>query len=178
MSDTVVRCTRCRRERQPCEMKRDPRYTTGLSSYCKQCHQAASVAWQKGNPERLNKTRRARYAAKKNQLNAARRAQYKPDQARASRRAYLYRIDETWFAKTLAAQGGGCAICGEQPSGDRRDLHVDHDHSCCARTPTCGACNRGILCHACNTALHAVEAKPGWLAGALAYLQRTTHHER
>ena len=43
----------------------------------------------------------------------------------------------------LAAQGGGCAICGNAPK--TRRLHVDHDHKT-------GAV-RGVLCFNCNQAL-------------------------
>jgi hypothetical protein len=47
----------------------------------------------------------------------------------------------------LAAQGGGCAICGTKPK--TRRLDVDHDHKT-GRV-------RGLLCHRCNRAL------PGWV---------------
>jgi Recombination endonuclease VII len=43
----------------------------------------------------------------------------------------------------LAAQAGGCAICGKKPR--KRYLAVDHDH----RTGRV----RGLLCYMCNTAL-------------------------
>ena len=43
----------------------------------------------------------------------------------------------------LAAQGGGCAICGNAPK--TRRLHVDHDH----KTGKV----RGLLCHVHNRRL-------------------------
>ena len=43
----------------------------------------------------------------------------------------------------LAAQGGGCAICGNPPK--TRRLHVDHDH----KTGEV----RGLLCHVHNRRL-------------------------
>ena len=51
------------------------------------------------------------------------------------------------YARLLAAQGGGCAICGNPPK--TRRLHVDHDHKT-GRV-------RGLLCHRCNRAL------PNWV---------------
>ena len=35
----------------------------------------------------------------------------------------------------------GCAVCGTH-----EDLCVDHDHSCCPGSRTCGKCIRGALC--------------------------------
>jgi hypothetical protein len=66
------------------------------------------------------------------------------------------------YEATLAAQGGGCAICGEScPTG--RVLAVDHDH-------VTGAV-RGLLCAPCNWGLSRAEL-PGWLDAARAYLDR------
>ena len=63
----------------------------------------------------------------------------------------------------LAAQGGGCAICGNAPK--TRRLHVDHDH----KTGKV----RGLLCHRCNRALpNWVDVV--WLYAAREYLWRTT----
>lgn len=47
----------------------------------------------------------------------------------------------------LAAQGGGCAICGNPPK--TRRLATDHDHAT--------GKVRGLLCHRCNRAL------PTWI---------------
>lgn len=163
-------CRKCGQTKPASEMKRDARYTGGLSSYCKACHQAASVAWQKANPERLNETRRRRYERQKERLNAARRESYDRNTARWVNLWRLYGVDRDWYERTLANQGGGCAICGAKPSESKRAFHVDHDHKCCSRAPTCKRCNRGILCHSCNTALHAIERNPGWTDAALQYL--------
>jgi Recombination endonuclease VII len=68
----------------------------------------------------------------------------------------------------IAAQGGGCAICG-RPYPQYR-LNQDHDHACCKRprgkkgnTATfCGKCCRGWLCYLCNR----------WAIGALEYMAK------
>ena len=62
----------------------------------------------------------------------------------------------------LAAQGGGCAICGNPPK--TRRLHVDHDH----KTGKV----RGLLCHRCNRRLDTT-VTPEWLKAAWRYLVRT-----
>lgn len=69
------------------------------------------------------------------------------------RRYYQITLEE--YNAKLAAQGGGCAICGktrEQQGG--RALSVDHSHNCPAghgAEKGCPSCVRGILCSACNT---------------------------
>ena len=67
------------------------------------------------------------------------------------------------YERMLAAQGGGCAICGALPK--TRRLHVDHDH----KTGEI----RGLLCYRCNKALMPWVG-PWWLDQAWMYLNRTT----
>lgn len=98
-------------------------------------------------------------------LQAEARDKYRenPDmQARRKRRYVLrlYGISLETYEAVLAAQGGVCAICREQP--DDRALAVDHDHET-------GAV-RGLLCGLCNMSLGRVES-PGWLDAARAYLE-------
>jgi len=71
-----------------------------------------------------------------------------------------HRVTVEWYEATLAAQAGGCAICGELPT--RKKLAVDHNH-------TTGV-NRGLLCDICNTALERMETVENWHDKAIAYL--------
>ena len=57
------------------------------------------------------------------------------------------------YEALLAAQGGGCALCGNPPK--TRRLDVDHDH----RTGQI----RGLLCSRCNQAIPSERLMPrGW----------------
>lgn len=169
--EPIKTCTRCGQSKPGSAMGRDKRRADGISSFCKTCHQAASVAWQKANPERLNATRRARYAKRKDEINATRRAAYDGAAVRGQRLLYLYGLTVDAYDALLAKQGGGCAICGVKPEAGDRAFHVDHDHACCPKAPTCTKCTRGILCHGCNTALTMIENNPQWAANAHAYLE-------
>ena len=63
----------------------------------------------------------------------------------------------------FAAQGYGCAICGEKETRTGRDWHFDHDH-------TTGNF-RGILCHGCNTGLGGFRDEIAALENAIKYLK-------
>jgi hypothetical protein len=65
------------------------------------------------------------------------------------------------FDAMLAAQGGGCAICGRSaPEGT--SLHVDNDHET-------GAV-RGLLCFTCNGALGMFTENEEFLVRAVDYV--------
>lgn len=67
------------------------------------------------------------------------------------------------YDRMLAAQGGGCAICGRPPRDDI-SLHVDHDHE----TERI----RGLLCFPCNNTLGDFNDDPVRLYAAANYLAR------
>jgi hypothetical protein len=49
------------------------------------------------------------------------------------------------YEAQLAAQGGGCAICGHMPKPGQRRLSIDHNHKTGeGRGLLCGNCNRGL----------------------------------
>lgn len=73
------------------------------------------------------------------------------------------------YAEMLAAQGGGCALCGNGISHQSRDgrenrLAVDHDHET-------GAV-RGLLCVRCNRGIGYLNDDPVLLRAAADYLDR------
>jgi hypothetical protein len=76
-----------------------------------------------------------------------------PEKAAAHQRKKNYGISQKEYDVLLLSQGGKCAVCGKENSGQMRNgvycqMLVDHDHET--------GKVRGLLCHDCNCAL-------GWL---------------
>jgi Recombination endonuclease VII len=72
------------------------------------------------------------------------------------------------FQELLDKQDNLCAICRIP---NRFTLQVDHDHSCCPGTYSCGRCIRGLLCISCNRAIGLFKDNPAMLKQAIAYLE-------
>lgn len=101
---------------------------------------AAAARWNKANPEKRKLIQR------KTTLS-------------------IYGLTTEQYAVMLAAQNGGCKICGGlNPSGRR--LAVDHDHHT--------GKIRGILCSRCNSGIANFKDAPELLAKAIQYLQENT----
>lgn len=79
--------------------------------------------------------------------------------ARKPKRAKGLGLTDEQYHERLAAQGGGCAICGAQPK--TRRLDCDHDHATMDL--------RGLLSHRCNRALP-TWITADWLRAAACYL--------
>lgn len=90
----------------------------------------------------------------------------KPDAYRRHDLKKKYGVTPEWYISTLAAQGGGCAICGrtETHTVRTRNLMIDHDHE--------NNNVRGILCVSCNAAIERIETVPNWTEIAQAYLKK------
>jgi len=77
-------------------------------------------------------------------------------------------LKENWgltlndYDEMLAAQGGGCSICGTSDFGSKRG-HIDHDH----KTGNI----RGILCTNCNNGLGRFKDNIEYLEEAIRYLK-------
>jgi hypothetical protein len=137
----------------------------GLRGDCIPCNLAAKAARHRENPgparERTRRWREAnleRFAANQ-QAFVASGGKRLADRKSYLKRKYGLTIEE--YDAMLAAQGGGCFICGRPPRDDI-SLHVDHDHST-------GAV-RGILCFCCNNALADFQEDPALLGKAVTYL--------
>jgi len=83
-----------------------------------------------------------------------------------------YSVTEEWYERTLAEQGGKCAICDSPRNrGNGTRFHIDHDHNCCPTGRGCENCVRGLLCGVCNTMLGTIENLE-WRRKAIAYLNK------
>lgn len=109
-------------------------------------------------------------AKKRNRKRVKEWSKNNPDRVRARnlRKFNLGEDPVRVYEEILAAQGGGCAICGAKPGS--RKLDVDHDHSCCDRNGSCGECVRGLLCINCNHGIGKFLDDPEILLKAAGYL--------
>jgi hypothetical protein len=130
---------------------------------CKACNLAARRAKYAENPrpyiDRVMKWQREN---RERYLERQRGHRGTPAKKLSNRKSHLkrkYGLTLEEFDALLAAQGGGCAICGN-PDAD----NVDHDH-------VTGQV-RGILCFTCNVAIGLVGEDEDRLVGALTYVTR------
>lgn len=83
---------------------------------------------------------------------------------------YKYGISRIDFDQMFLAQGEACAIC-QSPDPRGRHWCIDHDHTCCPDSKTCGACVRGVLCDPCNVGLGRFGDSAANLRAAAQYLE-------
>ncbi len=122
----------------------------GRRGECRDCFQAKAVARADAKPELRERGRqrtRQWIADNEERYRDYKRAYGKLDKKkRADRRDHLKRkfgLTLEDYDALLAAQHGGCAICGDPPA--KTALHVDHDHET--------GVVRGLLCFRCNAAI-------------------------
>lgn len=183
------RCSNCGEEKSLALFEPAPFCRDGRHTQCKKCGTEAKRKWVDNNREHVREVARA---DPKRKMRNRQWAQNNPEYCRrylkawkearptyertkhVERRFRNYGIDESWYAKQLAEQGGGCAVCGScEPRGNGGTFQVDHDHRCCSSScKACDKCRRGLLCGPCNTALGVLEDHE-WVEMARRYL--STH---
>lgn len=119
---------------------------------CSACYQRE---WKKG--EIFNRPKRVR-------------PQPTPEQKRRYHLLRTYNMTLEDFDSLLNSQEGLCAMCGE---GFGEEIpSVDHDHSCCPSSRSCGKCVRGLLHRRCNSLLRWAGDNPELLLKSLKYLTK------
>lgn len=95
-----------------------------------------------------------------------------------------YGLNRSKAESLLRDQDGRCANSGcripieirtQRGEGGRNHPRlgiacVDHDHSCCPRAGSCGACIRGLLCWHCNSAAGLLGDSPNRMYGLAEYM--------
>ena len=142
--------------------ERNRRYRASLSPEQKEAQRVSAREYRARNPEKWREYNRKDYQRNRDKrLESSRRTQeryrdnYRPRRAataavRHLRQAHGGMRPEDW-AEMFAVQAGRCCYCERPLPEDRKQVHIDHDHSCtCGPLHTCWACRRGLACHACN----------------------------
>jgi hypothetical protein len=152
-SSGFINCSKCNIIKPLSEFyKRDLKLESGrYRSSCKKCNRESDAL----NPNR--------HWSKREWHQSERGAEWKKE-------ATFRRMGTTsaWYNSQLKIFGG-CQICGAKPQSHRR-LVIDHDHQCCPKTPTCGNCNRGLLCDRCNKVLGLIKENKNLLEKMKQYL--------
>lgn len=82
-----------------------------------------------------------------------------------------YGLTVEQYDELYQQQNGQCAICNiELISLTKKEVQIDHDHSCCDYDGSCGQCIRGILCGECNRGLERFKDDATLLRQAANYL--------
>jgi hypothetical protein len=156
----MKRCKQCGELKPASEFCREPNGKDGLKGSCKACCKVARRAWYVRNrPAVMAKVQRWN-RANLERVSALRRHRGRyPLQLRLHlQRKYGMTLED--YDNMLAAQHGGCAICGDRPV-DGRSMHVDHK----------GDAVRGILCVCCNDALGQFKDDPELILRGAEYLR-------
>lgn len=78
------------------------------------------------------------------------------------RRASVHKVPSSVLIEWMKSPE--CQLCmrpvytGGSTSHGEGNFHIDHDHGCCDRGTSCGACVRGLLCNKCNVHLGAYQS--------------------
>lgn len=109
------------------------------------------------DPEKLaarQAEKRKQYLENREQIleRSKQRTKTQAEQDYAGKKLSAHGTDwDSLFAGLWEAQGGRCYLCGDQLQRDKpRDVHLDHDHTCCPLSRSCERCRRGLACRRCN----------------------------
>lgn len=146
-----------------------PNHKRGICRRTAACKTASNRAYFEENKDKLSKRQAGWYQENSERILKQQSAWRKSNTSKvqANRRWANYRIRPEQFSAMLENQGGACLGCGK----DDVPLMLDHDHACCPGLPTCGNCNRGLLCDRCNRGIGFVFERPATLRALANYLE-------
>jgi hypothetical protein len=129
--------------------------------------------WREAHPDNLKRYhencrdsgKRAAYdASHKGRISELNKIRYRknPHHFKNKRLKQEYGVTWEWYKAQLDMQGGCCAVCGADPTCQKKMFAVDHDHQT--------GQVRGIICSRCNVVLDRFDKVPDFAAKAEAYL--------
>jgi hypothetical protein len=167
-------CSKCKKQLSTDMFWKDKYKKDGFRSACKGCNANDKEYLRRYNIDNAEKMKQYREKNKKRLAESSKRWR----ENNPKRIEYLtfkhsikkYNMSIQQYEFILELQNGVCAIClNEEPSGKR--LAVDHDHSCCPGSESCGECVRGLLCSSCNNILGRAKDNISTLENAVQYLK-------
>ena len=105
---------------------------------------AYDKAYYAANRERRRADNRAYHKANRERLNSDSKIGRWPRQLRRQ-----HGLTPEGWASIWQSQDGCCYLCSDPLTGGR-NVHIDHDHSCCPPNYSCQRCRRGLACNFCN----------------------------
>jgi hypothetical protein len=175
-------CPAAKRKREEAEERKRNRTCTDCGTslikyeygyrrkYCDPCREArnkeARKLFQVNNPERGKEASRKYWESRGGDW---------VKRAEARKRSLKSKgLTQKKYDEMVEGQNGVCAICGNPQSKTSKYgfLDVDHDHSCCENSKTCGKCIRGLLCRHCNMGLGCFKDNIELMQTAIEYLQK------
>ena len=167
------KCYRCENWVSLESFGKDNTRKDGLHPYCKNCRSQENKRYIEENPVAREKRRvRSKKWKEENperykELISKWKIDNKEQKALLDKKSQLwshYRLTIDDYLNIFDRQKGMCAICK-----NRKRLYVDHDHSCCAGSLTCGRCVRGLICQKCNMMMHYIDECPDLFESAFKY---------
>ncbi len=154
MDSATKFCKKCHKGKLLSEFHKGAKGSQGRKGQCKKCIKK----WHKAH----NAQPAVKALRQKN--HAARKARPEAQMIDWNNRLVkTYNITSDQYIQMLSAQNNLCGLC-KQPersvtkNGTVMKLSVDHDHSCCAGSKSCGQCVRGLLCQGCNARMGYIDA--------------------
>lgn len=171
-------CPKCKSQKPLEDFHKSSRSKDGRNGYCKECNIKQRMDRYEHKKEKIIKTDSRKqcrickeikeYSYFKNKKNTYCDQCVKfIGNVRVLKR---YKLTPESYKSMLDSQSGVCKICNF-PEKDGRRLSVDHDHSCCSGTTSCGKCIRGLLCSRCNKTLGMIKDDQDLLLTMIEYLQ-------
>lgn len=143
---TEYTCSRCSVTKPLVDFPKSKAYAGGIRKTCKACRAAHQREYWTANPDK--------YAAHKKLTS-----KYRPPYTR-------HGLTKTEYEVLFNKYSGLCWSCKDRPA-----TSIDHDHTCCDKSFSCGKCVRGILCHNCNSALGLLKENKGHILNLHKYIK-------